>query len=341
MASSADVITMLGAKPDDRVLVKNVKKWFDQFKFMPPIPLQYSGAFTDVLWSNISFELLLELMLKSSASSFVLVIHGHEDGSGLYMPLAPHHAKTDLEHWDLQKIMDVDAGLSTMSAADTARMGFRTGRQGNFDHFQKIIDLMHQVRDKKIDTVEFRSCNLGKNIMSLGRFRQFFGAKTAGAPDLHTLFGNPDTRAGDWFLKRHMELHTGGGFWETYKFPLAIADPKLVACFQLNKDRKPEAAGHVIADSNATFDAWVRKYIAPSGITLGTNMPMHGLWIADIPVKPDHKGDPDHRPVYISVTREDLDSPLGTWGPDPEKPGVRRFMPPLSDDYRQHIVYSR
>ena len=61
----------------------------------------------------------------------------------------------------------------------------------------KMLDLMHQVRNKKIDTIEFRSCNLGKNVLSLQRFREFFGARLAGAPDLHTVFGRPDTRVGD------------------------------------------------------------------------------------------------------------------------------------------------
>ncbi len=63
---------------------------------------------------------------------------------------------------------------------------------------------------------------------------------------------------------------------------------------------------------------------------------MHGLWIADRKVKPDHKGDPDHRPVLITVETAD---PLGTWGNDTL--AVRRLIPPLSDDYGKHIIYSR
>jgi len=337
MPGSADVITMLGPKPEDRQLVANATKWFKDFNFLPPIPLNWSGQFTDVPWSKVTLELLLELMVKSTASNFVLIIHGHVDGSGLYMPIAPGQTKQSLEHWDLQKMMDVDAGQSTMGAADISRMGFTTGVRGNFDHFQKIMKLMQQVRNKKIDTIEFRSCNLGKNIMSLGRFRQFFGARQVGAPDLHTLFGNPDTRVGDWFLQRHLELHKGGS-WETYKFPYALMEPRLVCCFEVNYLRKPEKGGHVIADAKDTFDAWVKQYIAPSGNVSGNNMAMHGLWIADVPVKPDNPGDPDHRPVLVTADTHDT---LGSWGPDPDLTPVRRFMPPLSDEYKQHIVYAR
>ena len=36
--------------------------------------------------------------------------------------------------------------------------------------------------DKAIDLIEFRSCNLGRNRLSLDRFRQLFGAAKVGAP---------------------------------------------------------------------------------------------------------------------------------------------------------------
>ena len=48
--------------------------------------------------------------------------------------------------------------------------------------------------------------------------------------------------------------------------------------------------------------------------------------LADIPVKPAHKGDPDHRPVFITA---ETDTPLGTWGNDTL--AVRRLILPLSD----------
>src|SRR5262249_5662675 len=154
-------------------------------------------------------------------------------------------AKVHTEHWDLQKLMDVDAGISTMSAADTARMGISK------HHIAKLLDLMHKVRAKKIDCIEFRSCNLGKNTMSLNRFRQFLGARLAGAPDLHTVFGLPGTLVGPEFLRTHARHHPGGN-WETYKFPHAFGEPHLVCCFQLNHLQKPESGGHIIADTAAT-----------------------------------------------------------------------------------------
>src|SRR4051794_23454497 len=323
MATPAHVIT-LGIEAD---MNKNIRAWFKQFNFLPPIPL--SAGPVDTVTTGVSFEHLLELMIKSPWNNFILIVHGHEDGSGLHIPLAPHQAKPHTEHWDLQKLMDIDAGLSTMSPADIGRMGISK------PHVDKLLDLMREVRSKRIDCIEFRSCNLGKNVMSLNRFRQFLGARLAGAPDLHTLFGLPGTRVGPEFLATHARHHPGSN-WETYKFPHAFGAPQLVCCFKLNDLQKPEPGGHIIADTAATFDAWVKQYVMAAGSRSGHEMAMHGLWIADRRVKPEHKGDPDHRPVLITAETHD---PLGTWGNDTLP--VRRLIPPLSDDYSKHIVYSR
>ncbi len=324
MATTAHLIT-LGLEAG---LNKSIRAWFKQFNFLPPIPL--TAERIDTVTVSVSFEHLLELLIKSPWKNFILIIHGHSDGSGLYIPLAPGQKKTHTEHWDLQKLMDVDAGLSTMSRVDTARMGISQ------HHFDKLLHLMHQVQKKRIHCVEFRSCNLGKNVLSLNRFRQFLGAQLAGAPDLHTLFGVPGTLVGRQFLETHAHHHPGG-IWETYKFPHAFGAPELVCCFQLNRLQKPESKGHIIADTAETFDAWVKKYVMATGSRSGHEMAMHALWIADVAVKPAHKADPDHRPVFIPAG--DTDSPLGTWGNDALP--VRRLIPPLSDDYGKHIVYSK
>ena len=153
----------------------------------------------------------MELVLQSTYTNFILIIHGQPDGSGLFLPLFRNSSKKDTFHYDLQKLMDVDANVSAMSEADFGVMGLRatrspirrrrlsdiTVKDPRQERVDKMLDLMHQVRNKKIDTIEFRSCNLGKNVLSLQRFREFFGARLAGAPDLHTVFGRPDTRVRD------------------------------------------------------------------------------------------------------------------------------------------------
>ena len=77
MAVSAHVITM-GL---ENGINGNIKAWFKQFNFLPPIPLT-AGQVDTVLLHDASFEHLLELMLKSTFTSFILIIHGEPDGSG-------------------------------------------------------------------------------------------------------------------------------------------------------------------------------------------------------------------------------------------------------------------
>jgi hypothetical protein len=346
MAASAHVI-MMGLEND---INRNIKAWFKQFNFLPPIPLT-AGQVDTVLLHDASFEHLLELMLKSTFTSFILIIHGEPDGSGLFLPLFRNSSKKETFYYDLQKLMDVDANVSAMSEADFGVMGFapldRHTRASLKQHnrkdpreepVEKMLDLMHQVRSKNIDSIEFRSCNLGKNILSLQRFREFFGARLAGAPDLHTVFGRTDTRVGDKFLKIHMKNHPitqKSPYWETYNFPWAHNSqgvvgerptlPRLVCCFGLNDEMKPESKGHIVADTAATFDAWIKQYVMPTGSTSGNEMAMHCLWVANI------KG--TNRPVAIIAG--DTNSAL-SWGKDDM--GTLRFVPPLSDDYKRHIV---
>jgi hypothetical protein len=323
MAAPAHVIT-LGIEAD---INANIRAWFKQFNYLPPIPL--TAGHVDTVTAHISFENLLQRMADSAFRNFILIIHGHEDGSGLFLDLAPFQKKRHTEHWDLQKLMDIDSGASKMGAADKARMGITDAQIKN------ILALMHKVQKKNIECVEFRSCNLGKNTMSLGRFRKFFGARVAGAPDLHTLFGYPRTWVGTKFVQKHLELHAGG-YWETYKFPHAFGDPQLVCCFQLNELKKPEKGGHVIADTAGTLDAWIKQFVMAGGGLKGRDLPMHGLWIADRKVARKDPRDPPYLPVRIEVETKD---PLGTWGNDVLP--VRRFIPAPSENYKSHIVYSR
>lgn len=348
MAVSAHVITM-GLGND---LNGNIKAWFKQFNFLPPIPL--TAAQVDTILHDLSFERLLELVIQSPYTNFILIIHGQPDGSGLYLPFFRHSSKNDTFYYDLQKLMDVDAHESTMSEADFRVMGLgpldahtkaslkkNNHKDPRQERVEKMLDLMHQVRSKNIDCIEFRSCNLGKNTVSLQKFREFFGARLAGAPDLHTVFGRTDTRVGEEFLKTHMKHHPitkESPYWETYNFPWAHNSqggrgeprtlPRLVCCFGLNEDMKPESKGHIVADTAATFDAWIKQYVMPTGSTSGNEMAMHCLWVANI-----HG---TNRPVAIIAG--DTSQPL-SWGKDDMS--VLRFVPPLSDDYKRHIVYSR
>lgn len=326
MAAPAHVITV-GLNSD---LNKAIRAWFHEFNSLPPIPL--TAAQVDaVMPHDASFAGLLGLMAASPHKNFILIIHGHEDGSGLWLKLAPEQAHPHTTHFDLQRLMDLDASGPDLSRADQATMG--VGR----DRAHRLIELMHKVRDKGIDCVEFRSCNLGRNTLSLDRFRRFFGARVAGAPNIHTLFGLVPAAIGSHFMQTHQRHHPGRN-WETYNFPRALKAPELVCCFQLNSLNKPEAGGHVIADTAGTLDAWIKKYLMRTGSHSKGHMAVHALWVADIRVAPKHPHEKARLvPAAIDLEPEDRNDPLGGWG----GPAVRRFVPPLSSNYAKHIIYAR
>ena len=156
-------------------------------------------------------------------------------------------------------------GFAPLDAHTKASLKQHNRKDPRQERVDKMLDLMHQVRNKKIDCIEFRSCNLGKNVLSLQRFREFFGARLAGAPDLHTVFGRTDTRVGHKFLEIHMRTHpitTDAPFLGDLQISMGSQQSgvqenrppcELVCCFGLNKDMKPESKGHIVADTARHF----------------------------------------------------------------------------------------
>jgi len=117
MAANAHVITM-GL---NSALNADIAAWFKQFNFLPPLGL--TQARLDAVTSNVSFVHLLELVAASPHDNFILIIHGHEDGSGLWLKLTQAQANPHTTHHDLQRLMDLDAGGTAMSAKDYSIIG--------------------------------------------------------------------------------------------------------------------------------------------------------------------------------------------------------------------------
>jgi hypothetical protein len=202
----------------------------------------------------------------------------------------------------------------------------------------RIVELRRRLLEKRIDCVEFRSCNLGRNPIALDTFRRFFGARLAGAPDIFTLFGLVDTYIGAQMMKDHAKYHSGPGHWVTDNFPLAAKAPDLVVCYALNALSKPEFGGHIVAANAGVLDAWIKKFVKSDGSFGSSPMPVHGLWVGDIEFEDSGK---HHRvvPEAIVLQKEELTSPLGGFGPS-DLTGSR-FVPALSANYAKHIIYSR
>jgi hypothetical protein len=307
-----------------------IRAWFSQFNHLPPLPL-VSTKVDVIAPGDATFAGLISMMAASPAKNFILIVHGHADGSGLYLKLTPNQAKPHTTFMDLSRLIRLAEQGGTLDQRDRRAMGATQA---------EALDLLAQRKNllaKKIDCIEFRACNLGRNRVSLDGFRRFLGARRAGAPDVHSFFGivpavtNPD------LLRRHAREHTGLGHWETYKFPSAFKTPELVACFALNDLQKPEYGGHIVAGEPGVLNAWIRRHImASGGSPAGRRMAMHGLWVSDIPIH--EKGQPvRYVPAAVDIDSEQAASPLGGWG----GPDVRRFIPPLSELYAKHIVYAQ
>ncbi len=326
MAAAAHVIAV-GLEDH---LNKAIRAWFSQFNHLPPIPL-VSTKVDIVPPGEASFAGLVSLMAASSARNFVLIIHGHSDGSGLYLKLTKNQAQPHTTFLDLARLVRLQEEGGTLDRNDRRTMG--TTQREALD----LIARRKVLLAKKIDCIEFRACNLGRNKVSLDGFRRFFGARRAGAPDIHSFFGIVPAVADAKLLKDHAKGHVGRGHWETYKFPSAYKSPELVACFALNDLQKPEYGGHIAAENQGVLNSWIRKHIMGSGGSrAGRDMAMHGLWVSDIPVR--EKGKPlRYVPAAVDIDREQAGSPLGGWG----GPDVRRFIPPLSELYAKHIVYAQ
>jgi hypothetical protein len=328
MSSPAHVLTA-GL---DATMQQRISTWFNTFNFLPPLPL-VKAKIDHLSGAQATLEGVMQAMIASNFDTFILIIHGYSDGVGLVLKLAndQYSRRPHTTYDDLQRLMDDDAKHAGASREDLRHMNV-AGRD-----VPRLIDLRRQLVQKKIDTIEFRSCNLGRNPIALDVFRRFFGARVAGAPDIFTLFGLVDTFTTTQMLKDHARFHRGDGRWVTYNFPFAARAPDLVVCFALNGESKPEFGGHIAAADPRVLDAWIKKFVKSDGVFRGSPMPVHGLWAGDIEVvdSPKHS----HLvPEAVIVQKEELDSPLGGFGPS-DLSGAR-LVPTTSDNYAKHIIYA-
>jgi len=273
-------------------LAAAVASYFTKFRVLPPRSLVVNSTVTPR--GPASFETLLNAIKAATTTSFVIVVHGYEDGSGLYLPLAnrgqsPHGART--KHDKLQMLMTI-AGRTPPQATATERTDLDL-RDAEID---RLIGLMGDARGKHIQAIEFRGCNLGKNANSVARFRSFFGAASFGAPNLHSFFGRNPVGTGASLMASHASSHQG----TTYTYSQTFAGKTCHCCIGVNDERKPQN-GHVVADDDATVDAWIQANF-DSKATRGTDarLPIHGLWqFPDLNLNdPDILVNTDPRPIF-------------------------------------------
>ena len=286
-----------------------VQKYFAKFKVLPPKNVRVDST-TDII-GHASFENLGKRIVLDKADEFVIVVHGHENGSGLFLPLANGNESVRTLHTNLKILNEIaDSKGGKISESDKNKLALSETQ------IKRLLKLRSDLHAKKIKTVEFRGCNLGRNKSSVQQFRSFFGADTFGAPNLHSFFGQFPTKSGSSVMSSHAKSHQGTTFTYTSDF----AGKKCHCCVGVNTSRKP-VNGHIVADDDATLDRWIQANLSATA-SKGSDkkIPTHGLWI--IPT--------------IDLTNPDIFAQ-----PDPPRP----IFPLATDanglnEYRLHMVYS-
>lgn len=271
-------------------LARAVSRYFTKFRVLPPKNLSVTATSTPK--GVVCFETLLSAIEAAQTTSAVIVVHGHSDGSGLFLKLAKRGNAAVGEkttHDKLERLMTI-AGRNPVKIepADNQFLGLKDAE------ITRLITLMKNVRAKKLQSIEFRGCNLGRDVNSVARFRKFFGAASFGAPKLHSFFGLNPTGTGSGL----MGSHTGSHQDTTFTFSQTFSGKTCHCCIGVNDERKPRN-GHVVADDDATLDLWIQKNF-DSVATRGQDrdLPIHGLWkFPDIDLN-DPLASTDPKPIF-------------------------------------------
>jgi hypothetical protein len=264
-----------------------VKAYFAKFSVLPPKNLKVDS--TTLLGGPTSLENLMDAMIKlAQQKEFVVITHGFEDGSGLYLKLVTrgqNAAGKQAKHDMLTHILAIAARTVPKPTADDATKLEITEKE-----IERLIDKMKRIHAMTLTTIEVRGCNLGRNVNSVAAFRKFFGAASFGAPKLHSFFGLGPAKSGDQIIKVHSKVHTD----PTIVYTQTFSGKNCHCCIGLDEHRKP-MNGHVVADDEATMNAWIQANFNQTA-TLGkdANLPTHGLWFFPpintndpIPIVPD------------------------------------------------------
>lgn len=294
--------------------------YFKQFKRLPPKDLGVSGV--TAISGVPSLESLLNAVSASNQNSFLIYAHGQPDGNGLYIRIASRRGAA----------IGVSATTNVVTSLLTIEKNNKppTDRQLGFLGIEKaelnrLVGLIQSIRGKKIEAVEFRGCNLGKNPASIKAFKELFSAKTFGAPDLYSFFGDSTVATGQQAMDGHLARRSrmeskGHREWHQSQYQFKNPDGTLLNNVSVGDNLKP-MAGYIVADSAKTVDRFVKTYIDKDGSYTGGNLTLHGMW------------DRGQHKIDISKMR---DAPIEK---EPELPPVKLIMPAGSEEYKQHVKY--
>jgi len=144
---------------------------------------------TEVI-KDMTFEAVLDVIIKKKQSEIVIVCHGWSEG--LALPLMAGGATAGGAQ--KQQIFPLSAD-GNLKSEGGVKAPVRSDKDvGDLAHLseEKVKTLrgkMNQIRGLALSHVAFRSCDMGQDSDSLQAFRNFFGAKSVSAPKLFDSYG--------------------------------------------------------------------------------------------------------------------------------------------------------
>jgi hypothetical protein len=255
-----------------------VSRYFARCRSLAPLGIPVSENVQRV--QDRSFIGLLAAIQAANDSKVVVVTHGFPDGSGLFLPLYPTAAglPTSAPYTTddmLYRLSGIAQDADAKAAAKRAEL-FSKEQNVPREHVDTLVAATKALntQGKGKELIEFRGCSLGKNKISLQRFRRFLGAKALGAPDVYSDFGSFRQGSGASAMKTHVTGHSG--LTETYDYDVT-GKGKCLVCMSLNAQNKP-AAGHVVAATEAALSGWYMNNMYVLASLPGGEVPVHFLW---------------------------------------------------------------
>src|SRR5262249_11551609 len=141
---------------------------------------------------------------------------------------------------------------------------------------RKLLHKRQQVRAKKLDLLEFRSCFVGSSRRTLQVLRKFFGAEVVGAPMAFSGFGHLDVGSStnlnqdayNAFIQAHSDVRQ-------YDEADGLTQGKVALAVQLINSH--EANTFATATNEAALREWVVQFFGTSAAPPLNNIPVHFL----------------------------------------------------------------
>jgi hypothetical protein len=230
-----------------------------------------------------SFKDLLNAVAATTDTQVVIVAHGMDDGSGLFLPLVQGKVGF-VAHDQLDKLMIISNKKPAVATEKDALLLGLTKKET-----QDLVDLTIVLRKKKppVGLIEFRGCYLGKNYLSLKRFRLFFGATKMGAPKIGGFFGLFRNGHGQPIFAKHSK--SPGHVGTTYTYPQSFTSPapagNCLCCIGVDQFDEPQT-GHLVADTQDALNRWTFDKFMPGASVPPGDLPVHFLFDKSPPLPP-------------------------------------------------------